>query len=116
MVPFKAILAAFFIFILGAALQGCGFYHEKQPGDPNSIVPGTVTWAQVSAEVLQPRCSMCHSVGGAGFNSSSYLTVVHQIQQVQDRSITRQRMPPDSPLTAYERALLLEWINEGTPE
>ena len=100
---------------LAVFLSGCGFYHEKNPGDPNSVVAGTVTWGQVYYEVIQPRCALCHSAGGAGFDSSSYATVVSKISQVQDRAITKQSMPADSPLTPYETALLQDWINEGTP-
>jgi uncharacterized membrane protein len=100
---------------LAALLNGCAFYHEKDPPSASTVVPGTVTWAQVSAQVFQARCAICHSVGGAGFNSSSYDTVVAMIKQVEDRAITKQSMPADSPLTPYETALLQAWINEGTP-
>jgi uncharacterized membrane protein len=95
--------------------SGCAYYHEKDPGDPNSIVTGTATWGQVYNQVMQPRCAICHSVGGAGFNSSTYASVVSMISQVQDRAITKQSMPADSPLTPYETALLLDWIKQGTP-
>lgn len=96
-------------------LSGCSFYHEKNPPDASSVVAGTVTWGQVYGEVFQPRCDLCHSAGGAGFDSSNYQAVVTMITQVQDRAITRKSMPADSPLTPYETAVLQDWINEGTP-
>jgi uncharacterized membrane protein len=98
-------------------LGGCGFYNEKNPGDPNSInVNNVVSFAQVSARVFQPRCAICHSVGGAGFNSSDYSAVVSKISQVQERAINKQDMPADSPLTPYETKLLTTWISQGTPQ
>jgi cytochrome c1 len=95
--------------------SGCAFYHEKNPGNPSTVIPGTVTWGQVYFQVIQPRCAICHSMGGAGFNCSNYQSVVSMINQVQDRAITKQSMPTDSPLTPYETALLQAWIAEGYP-
>ena len=101
--------------LLAFLVSGCAFYHEKTPGNPASVVAGTVSWGQVYGQVLQPRCDICHSAGGAGFDSSSYQSVVNSIAQVQARSITKQSMPTDSPLTPYETAVLQAWINEGSP-
>ena len=97
-------------------LSGCAFYHEKNPGDPTTVKSGQVNWPRIQAEVFQPRCAICHSAGGAGFDMSSYADVVASIQQVQDRAIAKQSMPPDSPLTPYEQALLNSWINDGLPQ
>lgn len=102
-------LAALFL------LSGCAFYHEKNPPSPAAVIPGTVTWGQVYYSVMQPRCVICHSAGGAGFDCSNYQSVVNSIAQVQARAITKQSMPADSPLTPYETAVLQAWINEGTP-
>ncbi len=104
-----------FLVIFAATLQGCAFYNEKHPPDPSTVVQGSVTWGQVYVQVFQARCAVCHSLGGAGFNSSSYQTVVSMISRVQDRTLNKKDMPADSPLTPYESALLLAWINEGTP-
>src|SRR5271163_2489351 len=96
-------------------LGGCGFYNEKNPGDP-STVTGPVSYAQVSTEVFQRRCDLCHSLGGANFNSSNYSAIVSMIGQVQDRALDKLSMPPDSPLTPYEQKVLSTWIQNGTPQ
>ncbi|MDR3606986.1 MAG: hypothetical protein P4M08_06350 [Oligoflexia bacterium] len=98
-----------------AILQGCAFYNEKSPPDPNTVANGSVNWSRVSAEVFQPRCSICHSLGGANFDSSTYASVVANINQVQERALVRKSMPADSPLTPYEEKVLSVWIQDGTP-
>lgn len=96
-------------------LSSCGFYNEKDPPNP-STAPATPNWATVSALVFQPRCSICHSLGGAGFNSSNYNDVVSMISQVQRRALVQQSMPADSPLTPFENKVLTNWIAQGTPQ
>lgn len=106
-----AYLLSFGVFLL----SGCGFYNEKNPGDP-ATVPASVSYGQVSAEVFQRRCNLCHSAGGAGFDSSNYAAIVSMIGQVQEQAIAKQSMPPDSPLTPYEQKVLTNWINSGMPQ
>jgi uncharacterized membrane protein len=104
------------LLFLGVVLfSGCGFYNEKDPGDPASV-PATVSYAQVSAQVFQRRCDLCHSLGGAGFNSSSHDAIVSMIDQVQERALDKLSMPPDSPLTPYEQKVLSTWIQNGAPQ
>lgn len=111
----RTVLTLSIILFLGA--QSCGFYHEHDPGQASSIVPGTVTWGQVYTQVFQRRCDLCHSVGGAGFNSSNYASVVAEISKVESHCLgAKKNMPADSPLTDYEATLLQDWINEGTPD
>ena len=104
--------SVYLLFFGAVVLSGCGFYHEKDPGDPSSVTP-PVSYAQISAEVFQRRCDLCHSLGGAGFNSSSYSAIVSKISQVGDRALVKQNMPPDSPLTPYEQKVLSTWIQGG---
>ena len=104
------------LLVISTLFSGCGFYNEKNPGDPNSVADGSVNYARVSAEVFQRRCDLCHSLGGAGFNSSNYQSIVAMISQVQDRALTKKSMPTDSPLTPYEQKVLTVWIQDGTPQ
>ena len=106
---------SFLVLMLSVLPTACAFYHENNPGDPSTVVPGTVSWNQVSARVFQPRCAICHAMGGAGFNSSTYQSVADQLSNVQQRTISTHNMPPDSPLTPFETTLLQDWINEGAP-
>lgn len=96
-------------------LNGCEYYNETNPGDPSTITPQTVSWARVSAGFFGPRCAVCHGQGGAGVNVSDYADVLAQLGRIQEEVFTRGRMPPDSPLTAYEQTLLSVWIEAGTP-
>jgi uncharacterized membrane protein len=104
------------LLVISTVFAGCGFYNEKNPGDPNSVTDGSVNYSRVSTEVFQPRCNLCHSLGGAGFNSSNYDAIVAMISQVQDRALNRKNMPADSPLTSYEQKVLSVWIQDGTPQ
>ena len=97
-------------------LVSCSYYTEKNPGDPSTIVAGSVNWERVSAEVFNPRCSICHGQGGAGINTTDYQSVVQNIHRVQEAVFSRQSMPPDSPLTDYEQTLLRDWIQNGLPQ
>lgn len=96
-------------------LSSCGFYHEKAPENPATVTAQTVSWERVSADVFQRRCALCHSVGGAGVNVSTYNDVLTSLSQIEDRALVRKSMPPDSPLTPYEETLLSTWIQNGTP-
>jgi mono/diheme cytochrome c family protein len=98
-----------------AVVFGCDYYNEKNPPDPSTITPATVSWSRVSAEFFGPRCAICHGNGGANFNSSDYGSVVAQYARIEQEVFERKRMPPDSPLTAYEQALLSTWIDNGMP-
>jgi hypothetical protein len=96
------------------ALNSCGYYTEKNPPDPSAITE--VSWTKMQAEFFGPRCDICHGQGGAGINTSDYTDVKSKISRIQSECLgTRKRMPPDSPLTAYESTLLLDWINKGAP-
>ena len=106
----RAILTVFCFFL---GMTACSFYTEKSPGDPSTITPASVTWQQVSVEVFDRRCSVCHGQGGDGINTTDYHSVVNDIERVQQEVFKKQSMPPDSPLTAYEQALLTDWIQYG---
>jgi hypothetical protein len=93
----------------------CAYYNEKNPGDPSTITAQTVSWQRVSAEFFGPRCAICHGQGGANVNVSDYNSVLQNISRIQQDVLVRQKMPPDSPLTAYEQKLLSTWIDSGTP-
>ena len=103
-----------FLFLLGLT-SSCSHYSEKNPEDPSTIVPATVSWRKVSSDVFDRRCSICHGQGGAGINTTDYNSTVSDISRVEEVVLKRKSMPPDSELTAYETALLNDWIQNGTP-
>ena len=95
-------------------LNACSYYNEKNPPDPNTLVASQVSWLQISSQFFQTRCDVCHSQGGAGINTSNYQAVVQQMTRIQQQ-ISKQKMPPDSPLTPYESKLLSDWVQNGMP-
>lgn len=96
-------------------VNSCAYYNEKNPPDPSTIDPQRVSWQRVSTEFFQPRCAVCHGQGGANVDINDYSGVVSKISRIQQQVLVKKSMPPDSPLTAYEEALLTTWINRGTP-
>ena len=95
-------------------MNACAYYQEKNPPDPSTIVTAQVSWQKVSREFFQTRCDTCHGQGGAGIDTSQYQSVFSSMSKIQQQ-ISRQRMPPDSALTAYESKLLTVWIQNGMP-
>ncbi len=103
------------ILLLLNMTSSCAFYNEKNPGDPSTITPQTVSWQRVSTEFFQPRCAICHGQGGANINISDYSAVLSEMSRIQQQVLMKKSMPPDSPLTPYEEKLLSTWIENGTP-
>ena len=100
----------FFSLALAFFVNACAYYTEKSPGDPSTIDASTVAWPQVSAEVFDRRCSICHGQGGAGINTTDRQSILNDLTKVQEQVFQKQSMPPGTPLTAYEQALLTDWI------
>ncbi len=100
---------------LALFLTSCAYYDEKSSPDPASLAGQAISWQQVSTLVFEPRCAICHSVGGAGINVSDYNAVKAKISDINSRVLQRKSMPPGSPLTPYEATLLNLWINQGEP-
>ncbi len=106
--PFLCVFLSFLFF------SSCAYYNEKNPPDPSTIVASQVSWKQVSSQFFQTRCDTCHGQGGAGITTSDYQSVLQQMNRIKQQ-ISKQKMPPDSALTAYESTLFSDWVQNGMP-
>jgi peroxiredoxin len=89
---------------------------------------GSVTYCKHIAPILLNRCVECHHPGEIGpFSLTNYEEVIGWTETIRE-VIEQQRMPPwhadpkygqfanDSRLPEAERRLILEWIENGTPQ
>jgi uncharacterized membrane protein len=110
-----------------AAAFGCGNGEDPEGSGGNSAGGGP-SWCQVSG-VLAAKCVRCHV--GEGLNGAPFPLVTYDDTQVVDapgvRWVRMQEMvqvgamppldamvsPPVQPLTANEKAVLVEWFEAG---
>ncbi len=104
-----------FFALVCAAVSSCAYYNEKTPGDPSTITAQNVSWEKVSNEFFQPRCAICHSDGAGNLDVTNYNNVLADKSRILQDTYYRSRMPPDSPLTDYEKKLIYTWINANLP-
>lgn len=96
------------------------------PVDPDSI--GPVNFAEHVAPILRQRCEVCHRPGQvAPFALQTYAQARRWSASIPE-AVEDLRMPPwhadprfghfanDRRLTARERATLIAWVEQGTPE
>ncbi len=96
------------------------------PVDPDAI--GPVDYATAVAPILQAKCQSCHRPGEVGpFPLLSFADAKRRADGLRE-AVDDRRMPPwhadprhghfanDRRLTARERATLIAWVDQGTPE
>jgi uncharacterized membrane protein len=112
----KYILIAFAI----GSLVGCA--GDESGGANTSEQPQStdLTYANVNARVITPRCLPCHSDAGGnpdGKNFETYSNVLmHKSEMRFQVAQGNMPPPPNSPLSDEERNLLIDWIDAGAPE
>ena len=87
---------------------------SPSPSPSELPVIGTVTYAQVNAQVFARNCVMCHGRSG-GVNLESYDSILQVLSRVQDEALVQKSMPPNGPLSDSDQLLLSTWIQEGAP-
>ena len=107
------------LFFLIATLFSCGFKHTKDTGDNLAEVTGEfgmsqkVTYSQLEAKLLGPKCLRCHSDAGGNqgsLNLESYDHTRAHLESIKQRVLVDQNMPPKSSLSNGEKSLLNNWI------
>ena len=89
---------------------------------------GKVSYSEQVAPILQEKCESCHRPGQVGpFPLQSYAQAKRWSAMISE-TVTSNRMPPwhadprhgdfanDRSLTAKEKATVLAWVKQGTPE
>ncbi len=81
-----------------------------------------ISYFMVEQAVFKLACTSCHSINGSrgsnkgGVNLESYQAVFDQRGAIKTE-ILNSTMPKDSiPLTAYQKAIILAWLDFGAPE
>ncbi|MCR9206451.1 MAG: hypothetical protein NXH75_17850, partial [Halobacteriovoraceae bacterium] len=94
-------------------LTSCGNYEEfkEDPSAPFQGVAGanTLTFKEVSEQVLIPKCVKCHG------NYRTYDNVAADLDRIV-ASVRSNRMPQDGPLSNSEKQVLFSWIFAGAPQ
>jgi uncharacterized membrane protein len=104
-------------------LSSCGGYFSDSRSSLRAL-PGPVfektqlSYAFVKQNLFQKRCEGCHSNDrpAAGVVLDSFAAVRTNLDRVVQVALVRKTMPPRSPLSDVETALLTAWFNAGAPE
>lgn len=112
--------------LIGVLASGCGRTRDSD-GAYERRPAGTVTFASDIAPILHEECASCHrSEGSAPFPLLSYDEAAAMAPAIAD-AVESGRMPPWLPtrrgprlvgerrLTAEQRGLLLQWVEDGAP-
>jgi len=110
-----------FLAIAIVLATGCYYYDKEALLYPNSTVDCskiTATYTVVKS-ILTNKCNTagCHNAASAA--GSVVLETYDQVKamagRIRQRAIVDKTMPPGTPLTTSEIAVLTCWINSGTP-
>ncbi len=85
------------------------------PSPTPSPVATLITFAQVNAQVISPRCASCHS-GDKPAGSLTLLTydqVKANLDKINRAVFIKGTMPDDGPLSDADQAFLKAWIDQG---
>lgn len=107
-------------------ITGCNYNIQKQIPDPPqefSFTTGReISYDIVRSDVFEPVCFTCHSANGArgqnkgDVNLETYQNTFSVRDDIQTDIIAGD-MPKDSPpLSAYQRRLILAWLDAGANE
>ena len=100
---------------------GCIYYDKEELLYPDSTVDCskvTATYAVVKS-IMTNKCNTagCHNAASAA--GSAVLETYDQVKalagRIKQRAIVEKTMPPGTPLSVSEIAILTCWINSGTP-
>lgn len=105
--------------LMMTTLLSCGFKHSKDNGDSQTEFSGDfgmsqkVTYTQLETRVLGPKCLRCHSDAGGNQGSLNLETIDQSrahLESIKQRVLVDQNMPPKTPLSSGEKAMLNNWI------
>lgn len=92
------------------------------PAPPIVVVPAPnkIDYKLVNTNVLSPRCISCHSDSGgnsAGINLETYENVFNERSTIKSVIANGSMpLPRNRPLTATQKQMILNWLNQGAPE
>jgi uncharacterized membrane protein len=107
-----------FITVTITAMPGC--YYDKAellyPGGTIDCSTVSATFSKVQS-IMTSKCNTCHNARDAagGTVLETYDQVKAKAGRIQQRAIVERSMPPGTPLTAGDIAILQCWISSGTP-
>lgn len=108
------------VLISGITISSC--YYDKEDLLYSGAVDCTTTSAKYSTDVaplITSKCSYsgCHDAGtaAAGVVLENHTQTAAAAGGIKQRCLIDKNMPPGSPLTTNEMAILQCWIDAGTP-
>jgi len=110
-----------FIMLTGVLLAGC-YYDKEEELYPNTDCDTSdITYSSHVKSIMSSSCAFtgCHVAGGpAPGILDNYAGVKEKIDDGSffKRTIEDKTMPPSSPLSDCNLAILEAWINNGAPE
>jgi len=103
------IILGMIIFITGCGNGEDFTEEERSQFAASGLVKEDITFDQIKSEILNPRCTTCHSKYG------TYENVRDNIQSI-SAMIKADFMPKDGPLSLEEKELFFSWVDAGMPE
>ena len=102
-----------FVFVL--LLSSCAYHVDKKAFDSGPSL-GHLGFKSLNAQVFEHKCGRCHTGDWVG----DYNAAVSGAPEIAARISSSDpgfMMPPagETPLTAAEKAAVLDWIARGTP-
>lgn len=112
-----------FAFVALTLLVACGKGDDSPEPEPppggNDVTVDNVTYANFVGNLLQSKCSNCHTGSGPGTTRwvfSGYTSVKDHLDRINDVVIVRKIMPQNGSLSNRELELLKAWIDKGAPQ
>jgi uncharacterized membrane protein len=107
-------------FLLPAILAGCYYDNAQQLYPGTNVDCNTVNATFVNVKtIVAEKCSTagCHDAGsaGGGIVLETYDQIRARSDRIRQRVIVDRTMPPGSPLSSTEVAILKCWISSGSP-
>ena len=106
------------ITVMPIVMAGC--YYDKEellyPGSTVDCSSVSATYSKVQS-IMNNKCNGCHNARSAagGTVLETYEQVKASAGRIKQRAIVEKTMPPTSPLSSVEIAVLTCWISSGTP-
>jgi hypothetical protein len=88
---------------------------------PQGVTTDNVTYTNYVSIILKNNCSTCHGLDGSAvhywYNNNTYDNAVLNGRRIME-TIVENSMPPvpRKPFSPADKALLIAWINRGSPE
>lgn len=120
----STIIFVFVLFIAIIIISVTGCYYDKE--ELLYAGSGTISCTGVSAKfstdvnpIIQNKCATagCHNAaaGAGGTVLETYAQILAKAIRIKQRCVVEKNMPPGTPLTPAEIAVLKCWIDSGAP-